>query len=669
DPVYSGIDPADISVINLDDDQLPNDAPTLAGAATLIYTEQQATVPAINAGVTVADVDNLALTSATIRITANYLAGEDLIEFTSATTTGNITAQFDSGTGTLTLDSAGATATIAQFQAALARVTYRNTSSNPSTAPRSVEYRVSDGTLWSNRLVNLVTIVAVNDLPVLAGSSTLNYTEKQTATVINPTITVSDSDSSGLAWATVAISTNFATGQDLLEFVPDGTTGNLAGTYNATSGVLTLISTDRTATPAQVQSALQRVTYRNSSANPTLLTRSVSFKVSDGIGQSATSISTIGITPTNDAPTLSWASPLICAKNQVATAVNAAITVADVDNTTFTSATVRIAVGYSSGNDLLEFTPTTATGNVVGAYDVDTGTMTLTSPGGTATAAQFQAALARVTYRNTSGTPTVAPRSVEYQIFDATLGSNVITSLITIKGTGPAPTLATGGSRGYTELQAPVVINPSVVVADTDSATLAWATVKISTNFAAGQDQLSFAGSGATGNIQGAYNAKTGILTLISAGATATKSEFQSALRQVTYSNSSANPSKLTRSITFQVCDGTTASNSLVNSIAFTALNDAPVLMGLSGLIFTENQAATPAMNAGIVVSDVDNLTLASATVRFATNYLPGEDVLGFVAGTTTGNIVAAFDTNTGVLTLSSAGATATIAQFQAALR
>ncbi len=45
------------------------------------------------------------------------------------------------------------------------------------------------------------------------------------------------------------------------------------------------------------------------------------------------------------------------------------------------------------------------------------------------------------------------------------------------------------------------------------------------------------------GNIAGSYNASTGVMTLSSAGNTATLAQWQAALRAVQYSNSSDNPS------------------------------------------------------------------------------------------------------------------------------
>jgi hypothetical protein len=78
---------------------------------------------------------------------------------------------------------------------------------------------------------------------------------------------------------------------------------------------------------------------------------------------------------------------------------------------------------------------------------------------------------------------------------------------------------------------------------------------------------LEFVGDGTTGNIVGSFNPVTGTLTLISQGATATLSQFQAALRKVTYRNTSLNPSTLSRTLAFQISDGSNVSNTLSSTI------------------------------------------------------------------------------------------------------
>ncbi len=112
-------------------------------------------------------------------------------------------------------------------------------------------------------------------------------------------------DNTTLASATVSITGNFATGQDILSFTNNpGTMGNITGSYNATTGVMTLSSAGNTATLAQWQAALRAVQYSNSSDNPSTAARTVSFTVNDSAANSNTVTSTINVTAVNDAPTL-----------------------------------------------------------------------------------------------------------------------------------------------------------------------------------------------------------------------------------------------------------------------------------------------------------------------------------------------------------------------------
>ena len=100
----------------------------------------------------------------------------------------------------MTLTSAGGTATLAQWQAALRAVQYSNSSDNPSTSARTVSYQVNDGTANSNTVTSTVNVAAVNDVPVLATGTTLNYTENAAATAVNTAITVADLDNATLAF-------------------------------------------------------------------------------------------------------------------------------------------------------------------------------------------------------------------------------------------------------------------------------------------------------------------------------------------------------------------------------------------------------------------------------------------------------------------------------------
>src|SRR5262249_27543733 len=151
------------------------------------------------------------LASATVAITGNFASGEDVLGFVNnPSTMGNILGLYNPSTGVLQLTSAGASATLAQWQAALRSVRYSDTSDNPSAAPRAVSYTVNDGAGNSNSVTSIINVTLVNDAPILSGGSALTYTENQAATAINPLIVVNDVDNTTLPSATVAITANFA---------------------------------------------------------------------------------------------------------------------------------------------------------------------------------------------------------------------------------------------------------------------------------------------------------------------------------------------------------------------------------------------------------------------------------------------------------------------------
>src|SRR5262249_31419799 len=114
-------------------------APVLSNvAATASYTGVDSN-PAARSAVTlsvslqVSDVDNQTLASAKVSITSGLLAG-DVLAFTNTDPAkyGNIAPSYDATHGVLTLTSLGATATLAQWQAALDAVQYFSTSTNPT---------------------------------------------------------------------------------------------------------------------------------------------------------------------------------------------------------------------------------------------------------------------------------------------------------------------------------------------------------------------------------------------------------------------------------------------------------------------------------------------------------------------------------------------------------
>jgi len=449
---------------------LLNDLPLLSGAGGTTAFEEGVNVAstpvALATGITVADTDDFALSSATVSITSGFQTAEDELAFANdGVTMGNIAASYDAATGVLTLTSANATATLAEWQAALRAVTYTNSSETPDTTDRTVSFVVSDGVDDSAAATQTVTVAAVNDPPLLgAAGGTTAFVEganvSSTPVAVADGLTVADADHTALPSATVSITGGFQASEDVLAFANDGATmGDIAASYDSATGVLTLTSAGG-ATSAEWQAALRAVTYTNSSETPDTTDRTISFVVSDGVDASTAATQTVTVAAVNDPPVLdgaggttAFAEGVNVASTPVAVATG--LTVADADHTALASATVSITGGFQTAEDALAFANDGSTmGDIAGSYDSATGVLTLTSAGGAATLAEWQAALRAVTYTNSSETPDTTDRIISFVANDGVDDSAVVTQTVTVAALNDAPagtdatlTIAQDGSQ------------------------------------------------------------------------------------------------------------------------------------------------------------------------------------------------------------------------------
>ena len=122
-------------------------------------------------------------------------------------------------------------------------------------------------------------------------------------------------------------------------------------------------------------------------------------------------------------------------------------------------------------------------------------------------------------------------------------------------------------------------------------------------------DVLAYPASG-TG-ITATYDSGTGVLSM---SGSALVSAWQTALRAVTYSSSSEDPtgtqSASDRVVSFVISDGDVSSAAVDRTVTVTPVNDVPVLADVEAgaLAYTENDAAT-VVSATITVSDLDTTT------------------------------------------------------------
>ncbi|MGM3309110.1 DUF4347 domain-containing protein [Anabaena sp. WFMT] len=321
---YVADDVGGLKIIDVTEFNNQNQAPAITTTSTALSYIENATT-AIDPSITVSDVDSTNLASATVRISSGFVSGQDILSFTNQN---GITGSYNSTTGILTLTG---TSTVANYQTALRSVRYRNSSDNPNTTTRTIQFSVNDGAATSNLPSRNVTITSVNDAPVVTTTSTaLSYIENAT-TAIDPSINVSDLDSANLASATVSITSGFVSGQDILSFTNQN---GITGSYNSTTGVLTLTGA---ATVANYRTALRTITYTNTSDNPTTTTRTIGFSVNDGAATSTLRSRNVTITAVNDAPTALTLDNSNVAENQPTGTVVGNFTTTDPDTgNTFT---------------------------------------------------------------------------------------------------------------------------------------------------------------------------------------------------------------------------------------------------------------------------------------------------------------------------------------------
>ena len=211
--------------------------------------------------------------------------------------------------------------------------------------------------------------------------------------------------------------------------------------------------------------------------------------------------------------------------------------------------------------------------------------------------------------------------------------------------------------------------DPGLAITDSNASpftgSISSATVQITGGFQTG-DTLSDAGVSdgsvvPNTSIHATYNSATQTLTLSGGD---TLADYQKALDEVQFNATSPNGG--TRTLTWVVNDE--AGGNTNDSIAVTsAVNAAfpPVVTAGATATFTGGGNAVT-LDSGLLVADASDPTLASATVTDA-GFIAG-DILNFTNTNTTtdGNIVGSYAN--GVLTLTSAGNTATLAQWQTAL-
>ena len=149
---------------------------------------------------------------ATITISSGYQASEDVLALGN---TGLGISVASNSSGVLTLSGS---ASKANYETAFESITYQNTNTDdPDNTNRTITWVVSDGTANSSGVTSTITIADANDAPVVSDAgATLAYTEGDSATVIDGTLTITDVDDTNMEGATITISSGYQASEDVL---------------------------------------------------------------------------------------------------------------------------------------------------------------------------------------------------------------------------------------------------------------------------------------------------------------------------------------------------------------------------------------------------------------------------------------------------------------------
>ena len=461
--------------------------------------------------------------------------------------------------------------------------------------------------------------------------------------------TLKDIDSTTLKSATVTL-TNFKEG-DILNVVKDaGLTYNVTETKDALGHVTSQTITFGPGTAAQYQTAISSITFDSSSHNPVKDNRIINISIDDGgaVDNIASTTSTIRITTVNDVPTVHTDS-VTFTEGDSATSVVSNLNLDDVDNSTLGKAVVNVT-GMQTG-ELLTFTGSAPTGVTVTPTTVN-GVVTGFTINGIATIQQYKALIESIKFSAPGDNPTAGTRGVEITVTDTgAKGNNVGTKdsvlahgEITVVAVNDAPIF--GHDRGYNDYgntwnetlvggdvtapgKGPGQIAADITITDPDNGTLASATVTL-TNFHDG-DILNVVNAAGlqytTTDITDVDGNVTGKVITFGPG---TAAQYETAIKSITFDNSTHNPNTENRTITISVSDGTAVSDT-VSTIHITTVNDAPTVTAGDSL-YTEDQTGSTQLVGSLSITDVDNSVagkqLQSATVTLS-NYDAGHDKLG----------------------------------------
>ena len=533
-----------------------------------------------------------------------------------------------------------------------------------------------------------INILNMNDLPIIDlngnGAGTDHtaqfYENGAPVPIADANATMTDGDHAQLAKLTITLVNRPNGAAELLSADSTGTNITIAA-YIPATGQLVLNGPDSV---ANFQTVLRRTTYSNSSTNPASVMRTVTVVANDGINDGPVATTMISVNPTNSAPVLDplavMALPAIAEDtfqpvgqmiSQTLGSAGNPITDADSGSVEGIAVINAAAANGQWQYSLVNPPVGEADWQPVGGVS-DTEALLLSDDAwlrfvpapdyfGESSPLNFRA------WDRASGSSgqrvnvSVNGGNTAFSV-DTNSFATMITSVNDLPLLGGLP----AGPLQYIEDTGPLPLpGESLTVTDIDSPLLASAIVRL-TNPLDGDAEWLLVTTNGTG-ITAVYEG--GVLQLTGP---ASPAAYQAVLRSIKYWNASQDPDPTDRTFQISVADNQGSRSPASIVVQGQPVNDPPEL-DLNGVGAGENFTTTFFINRGpiaivaesLVVNDIDNTTIKSATVRIVNLQDDQAELLSAdISGVT--NIKQSYNPVTGVMSLTGVDS---IANYQRVLR
>lgn len=632
---------------------------------------------------TIVDPDSTNLMSARIRLTNRQDGNQETLDADLSGT--GIQKSYENGGRILRLTGS---APLADYQKVMRTLTYNNASQSPDPTDRTIELSVVDENGNQSAItISTVIVIPQNDAPVLDNSGDMTMTPINEDDVNSPGNSVSaiiQSAQTGGEDRITDVDENALEGFAVIEAgssngiwqysINGGTTWLPFGSVSNNSAVLLDTAARIRFVPNPGFSGSVSFTFRawdRTDGNPSGSTGiDVSGTKNGGTTAFSTATETVMLTVLNinDLPVVDLNGPAEGVDYRTSFAANSTpvpiaasdATITDEDSTTLARMTVTLTNALDDEAEMLSAN-TLTTGITIEPYNPETGVLTLNGPD---TLSNFQLVLRQIVYTHTMPSPSPGNRVVFVVVNDGTANSQSVSSTIAVNLSNTAPVLNASG-----------VYRLSDVPEDTAEPT--GNTVQGIIASAGGDpitdpDPDAEEGIAVTGvsDSNGRWQYTTGTTWLDFGVVSDTAAVLLNAAARIRYVPN-ADYNGPAGNLTFRAWDLTTGANGQRNvdvsfnggSTAFssasaaatltvTAVNDRPVVTINDNITptYVEDEDPEPLINGSILLTDVDNPLLSSATVTITNLLDPGSEWL--LVDTTGTTIVQTYNTSSGVLRL-----------------